>query len=191
MLAVSDVESGRYYTWYRDGILKEFDLIVSCGDLKREYLEFLVTMANKPLLYVPGNHDDDFEKNPPEGCVPIDGRVHSVQGVRFLGLGGSYRYKKEGKYMYTEEQMRRRIRRLELSLRVARRGGCAGDPRAGPAPERLRLPVPPGIRMLPGAAGPVSSRLLHSRAHPSELRNAYPKADGVRGYGDLQRLRAL
>ena len=44
MLAVSDVESGRYYTWYRDGILKEFDLIVSCGDLKREYLEFLVTM---------------------------------------------------------------------------------------------------------------------------------------------------
>ena len=117
MLAVSDVESGRYYTWYRDGILKEFDLIVSCGDLKREYLEFLVTMANKPLLYVPGNHDDDFERNPPEGCVPIDGRVHSVQGVRFLGLGGSYRYKKEGKYMYTEEQMRRRIRRLELSLR--------------------------------------------------------------------------
>ena len=39
MLAVSDVESGRYYTWYRDGILKEFDLIVSCGDLIRAAAE--------------------------------------------------------------------------------------------------------------------------------------------------------
>ena len=117
ILAISDIESRYYYTFYHPGSLKEFDLIISCGDLSRACLEFLVTMANKHLLYVPGNHDDEFEKNPPEGCVCIDGRIHTFQGVRILGLGGSYRYKKEGKYMYTEDQMRRRIRRLALPLR--------------------------------------------------------------------------
>ena len=116
MLAVADEESSRYYTWYRDGCLKEFDMILACGDLHRAYLEFLVTMANKPLLYVPGNHDEDFIKNPPEGCIPLDGRITVVQGIRFLGLGGSFRYKRDGKMMYTEEEMRRRIRRLRLQL---------------------------------------------------------------------------
>lgn len=33
------------------------NLIVSCGDLPFDYLEYLVTLANVPLLYVPGNHD--------------------------------------------------------------------------------------------------------------------------------------
>ena len=33
------------------------DLMVSCGDLPFDYLEYLVSRANVPLLYVPGNHD--------------------------------------------------------------------------------------------------------------------------------------
>ena len=118
ILAVADEESARYYTWYRPGCLKEFDLIISCGDLSRACLEFLVTMANKPLLYVRGNHDDSFEKDPPEGCICIDGRIHTFRGVRILGLGGSYRYKKEGINMYTEQQMRKRIQRLWLPLHL-------------------------------------------------------------------------
>ena len=136
ILAVSDIESRYYYTWYHPDSLKEFDLIISCGDLSRACLEFLVTMANKPLLYVPGNHDDEFEKNPPEGCVCIDGRIHTFQGVRILGLGGSYRYKKEGKYMYTEDQMRRRIFGRYPSHRTdppAGRLRYSGHPCAGPA----------------------------------------------------------
>ncbi len=32
-------------------------LIISCGDLPFDYLEYVVTLANVPLLYVPGNHD--------------------------------------------------------------------------------------------------------------------------------------
>jgi uncharacterized protein len=35
------------------------DMVVSCGDLPFDYLEFLVTLANVPLLYVPGNHDPE------------------------------------------------------------------------------------------------------------------------------------
>ena len=58
ILAVSDVESKRFYEFYRPGRLKGIDMILSCGDLHPEYLEFLVTMAHCPVLYVHGNHDD-------------------------------------------------------------------------------------------------------------------------------------
>ena len=116
ILAVADEESRYYYTHYQPGRLKEFDLIIACGDLSKSYLEFLVTMARCPLLYVHGNHDDAFDQDPPEGCVCIDDRVYTFNGVRFLGLGGSHKYKKKAKYMYTEKQMRRRIRRLWLPI---------------------------------------------------------------------------
>ena len=120
ILAVSDVPSLRYYEYYQPGCLDEFDLILACGDLKRSYLEFLVTMAHCPLVYVRGNHDDEYLKAPPEGCVCAEDEIVIVNGVRILGLGGSYRYR-DGECMYTERQMLRRIRRLRWKLR--RSGG--------------------------------------------------------------------
>ena len=111
ILAVSDVESRYFYDFYTPGKLDEFDLILASGDLKREYLEFLVTMANKPLLYVRGNHDDGFKDNPPEGCICVDGKLYVYKGIRILGLGGSFRYR-PGENLYAERQMRRRILRL-------------------------------------------------------------------------------
>lgn len=116
ILAVSDVEAKYLYDYYTPGKLDGFDMILSCGDLRREYLEFLVTLANCPLVYVHGNHDERFEEAPPEGCICADDRIVEVKGVRILGLGGSYRYRR-GSCMYTEKQMRRRIRRLRFKLR--------------------------------------------------------------------------
>jgi Icc-related predicted phosphoesterase len=113
------------------------DLVVSCGDLPFDYLEYLVTRANVPLLYVPGNHDPNVK--PPDttwtplnaelpvpgaqGCENLDGRVVDVNGVRIAGLGGSLRYK-EGPNQYTQAQMLRRAVSLELwiSLKRVRRG---------------------------------------------------------------------
>ena len=115
ILVVSDVEAKALYDYYTPGKLKRYDLILSCGDLKRQYLEFLVTMARCPLLYVHGNHDDSFAEQPPEGCVCIDDDVYVYRGLRILGLGGSYRYR-AGEHMFTERQMRWRIRRLWLKL---------------------------------------------------------------------------
>ena len=115
ILAVSDVPSQRYYEYYEPGRLAGFDLILACGDLRRTYLEFLVTMARCPVIYVRGNHDDEYLDRPPEGCVCAEDDIVEVNGVRILGLGGSYRYR-EGGCMYTEKQMRRRIRRLRLKL---------------------------------------------------------------------------
>lgn len=119
ILAIADVESKAFYEHYRPGKLREYDLIIACGDLSVSYLEFLVTMARCPLLYVHGNHDERFRREP-EGCICIDDSFYVYQGIRIVGLGGSYRYR-DGQYMYTERQMRRRIARLRW--KIWRHGG--------------------------------------------------------------------
>lgn len=116
ILAVADVEAKYFYDYYTPGKLDGFDLILACGDLHRSYLEFLVTMARCPLLYVRGNHDDSFLENPPEGCICVEDTIYKYNGLRILGLGGSFRYRR-GENMYTERQMCRRIRRLWWKLR--------------------------------------------------------------------------
>lgn len=118
ILLVSDEEDKYLWDFYRPGRLKGIDMILSAGDLKAEYLSFLVTMANRPLLYVPGNHDGSYLQRPPEGCQCIDGKLVTVGGLRILGLGGSVLYN-GGPNQYTEREMRRRIRRLRLKLALA------------------------------------------------------------------------
>ena len=119
ILALADTEAKRFYDYYRPGMLRDYDLILACGDLRVEYLEFLVTMARCPLLYVHGNHDDHYDREP-GGCICVDDKVYTCKGLRIVGLGGSYKYR-VGKYLYTERQMKRRILRLSLALR--RSGG--------------------------------------------------------------------
>lgn len=115
---VSDEEDKYLWDFYKPGRLKGIDMILSAGDLKADYLSFLVTMANRPLLYVPGNHDGSYAQRPPEGCQCIDGKLVTVGGLRILGLGGSALYN-GGPHQYTEREMRRRIDRLRLKLALA------------------------------------------------------------------------
>jgi len=115
ILFVSDEESKEYWDFFRKESFEGIDLIVSCGDLKPEYLSFLVTMTSIPVLYVHGNHDDRYETRPPEGCVCIEDDIYEYQGVRLLGLGGSYRYR-EGVNQYTDYEMKKRVRRLWKKL---------------------------------------------------------------------------
>ena len=110
ILAVSDIESKSLYDFFSPDKVEGVELIIGCGDLREEYLEFLVTMMNVPLLYIHGNHDDHFKREP-EGCVCIDDKFYEYKGIRFVGLGGSFRYR-DGQYMYTEREMKRRIFRL-------------------------------------------------------------------------------
>ena len=119
ILTVADEESKLYYDFYRPGRLDGIDLIIACGDLSKSYLEFLVTMAHCPLVYVRGNHDDKLIDTPPEGCECIEDTLYTYKGVRIIGLGGSYKYRKTGGNMYTEKQMTRRIRRLRWKLKRA------------------------------------------------------------------------
>ncbi len=115
ILLVSDVESKALWDFWQPGRSGCPDIIISCGDLKASYLEFLVTMEGKPVYYVPGNHDSAYEKHPPEGCDSIDGRLINVNGVRILGLGGCLRYN-PGPYQYTDDEMYARARKLRLKI---------------------------------------------------------------------------
>lgn len=115
ILAVSDEECAALWDHYAPGKLDGYDLILSCGDLKPEYLSFLVTMAKCPVLYVHGNHDASYLRRPPEGCDCIDDRLVVYNGLRILGLGGCRQYH-PGPHQYSEKQMRRRIRKLRYHL---------------------------------------------------------------------------
>ena len=95
-----------------DGI----DMIISCGDLPAEYLDFLATFTAAPVFYVHGNHDKSYIENPPTGCVCIDGKLVTYKGIRLLGLGGSIRYNNESPFQYTQKQMRRRAIKLAPSI---------------------------------------------------------------------------
>ena len=115
ILAVADTVSKYFYDYYIPGKLSEFDLILACGDLSRDYLEFLVDASKCPVLYVRGNHDDDLERNPPGGCVCVEDRVYVYKGIRILGIGGSHKYR-EGRNMFTEKEMKKRVDRLRFKI---------------------------------------------------------------------------
>ena len=119
ILFLADEESKVYWDYFKKEQVEGIDLIISCGDLKPEYLSFLATLVPVPLLYVHGNHDDKYDKRPPEGCICIEDRIYNFNGIRILGLGGSYRYK-DGVNQYTELQMARRIAKLKLKLTINR-----------------------------------------------------------------------
>ena len=88
LLLLSDKECEYLWDYYQPGRLKDFDVIISCGDLSSKYLSFLVTMASRPVLYVHGNHDKTYDLHPPEGCDCIEDRLVNIRGLRILGLGG-------------------------------------------------------------------------------------------------------
>jgi Icc-related predicted phosphoesterase len=107
------------------------DLVVSCGDLPFDYLEYIVNRLDVPLLYVPGNHDPnvsppdrlwsplqtEVQTPGPPGSENIDRRLVDVGGLRIAGLGGSLRYK-NGPNQYTQAQMRWRVLNLEFRIRL-------------------------------------------------------------------------
>jgi hypothetical protein len=138
VLAIADEVSEALY----GPTLKEIDpdLVVSCGDLPFEYLEYIVTVTNVPLVYVLGNHDPSLRRRDepgsvwtpgyiteshhdepgPQGCTSTEGRIVDEAGLRIAGLGGSLRYS-EGPNQYTQGQMRKRagkVRRAAARKRL-------------------------------------------------------------------------
>ncbi|MGH9118555.1 MAG: metallophosphoesterase family protein [Acidimicrobiales bacterium] len=137
LLAIADEEDDRL-THARLAAMRP-DVVVACGDLRFDYLDFVASATNVPMIFVPGNHDpdvgrrrmsalgtgvgsgnghaDDDEPRLPSWCTSADGRIVRVGGLVAAGLGGSMRYN-VGPNQYTESQMRRRANGLATRARV-------------------------------------------------------------------------
>ncbi|MFN8412264.1 MAG: metallophosphoesterase [Anaerolineales bacterium] len=108
ILAVSDQALDRIYALASGGQFHDVKLILGCGDLPYEYLEYLVTILNVPMFYVPGNHDleeNSYRKESrAEGGSNLDLKL--VRHNRFLigGFGGSVRYRPDGTNQYTQTE---------------------------------------------------------------------------------------
>jgi Icc-related predicted phosphoesterase len=112
LLALSDEVVEHIYSPQVKKNFGEVDLVVGCGDVPYYYLEFVVSMLDVPLYYVPGNHDkrelftaDGRVVRRAEGCVNLDARAVNHEGLLLAGLGGSIRYRPGEHNMYTESDM--------------------------------------------------------------------------------------
>jgi len=125
ILAVSDQVLDRVYTLASTGQFKDVELILGCGDLPYAYLEYLVTMLNVPLFYVPGNHDPNENSAKKdsfcEGGSNLDLKL--IRHNRFLigGFGGSVRYRPDGTNQYTQTEAYFRAFRLIPRILLNRR----------------------------------------------------------------------
>ena len=116
MLAISDIESKFIHDHFDPDRFKGISLVLAAGDMKADYLSYVVTMLNVPLLYVHGNHDARLLREPPEGCTCIDGQIFEYEGIRIAGLGGCMTYS-GGQLQYTEKEMSKRIAKNKFKYR--------------------------------------------------------------------------
>ncbi|WP_199433931.1 metallophosphoesterase family protein [Qaidamihabitans albus] len=199
-LVVADEVDERLWTGAVHGL--SVDLVLSAGDLPFDYLEFLSSALDRPLVFVPGNHDPDLSgftrygglsmrdgfpaRWPgPAGGTNADGHVVDAAGLRIAGLGGSVRYS-DGPNQWTQAQQARRARRLMRRARWrAWRDG-------GPVDVLLTHSPPRGVgdRDDPphhgfGCLHPAVRRLrpdwlLHGHIHPYGEHPAEHRIDGTR-----------
>jgi hypothetical protein len=124
ILAVSDEVVERLYSLSNSGHFSNVELIVGCGDLPYPYLENLVTLLNIPLMYVPGNHDPNYNPNQAlsyaEGGSCLDLKLVRFKKFLIGGFGGCIRYRPDGTNQYTQSEAYLRAFRMLPSLLLNR-----------------------------------------------------------------------
>lgn len=121
ILCVSDQIDPLVYSASIRTRFADADIVLSAGDLPLDYLDFIISSLNKPLLFVFGNHHVEemrYFNRPPDGLVPVrdngeyygSGAIHVgskvaiEEGLIVAGLGGSMRYNRGGN-QFTDFQM--------------------------------------------------------------------------------------
>jgi Icc-related predicted phosphoesterase len=95
---------------YSNSIKKRFadvDLILGAGDLPLDYLDFIVTNLNKPLLFIFGNHhieNGNIGNLGDFSSTHLGSKIRKEEGLIVAGLGGCMRYNR-GPNQFTETQM--------------------------------------------------------------------------------------
>jgi Icc-related predicted phosphoesterase len=157
VLAVSDMEERTLSEHFNKSRWKneKIELIVSCGDLKPSYLDYLVSVFDVPCFYVRGNHDTTYNERNVGACLNLDRHVESFRGVKFFGLEGS-RWYNGGPAQYTEREMWWRVFWARLTLMQS--GGADvyvahNPPRICPLPEKQCLCINPPAGREPNKVG--------------------------------------
>ena len=86
MLLADYVHPFVYRTGFPQGV-PDVDMVLAAGDLPGYYLEYLATKLPVPVLYVPGNHENEYINEgdgriPARGVTNIHGKVLTVAGLR-------------------------------------------------------------------------------------------------------------
>ena len=131
ILCVSDQIDPLIYTNSLKQRHADVDLVLAAGDLPLDYLDFIMSTLNKPLLFVFGNHHTDrysfyksgpsvyeikgeYELNP-YGATCAESKVLYEGGLIVAGLGGCLKYN-NGENQFTDFQMKMRMLKLLPAL---------------------------------------------------------------------------
>lgn len=123
ILCVADHVDPLVYTVAVKERFKDIDLILAAGDLPMEYLGFLSSSLNRPILFVFGNHNlktltlfnrrmslySDIDNIHPMlqnyyGATYTGWKITRIKGLLVAGLGGSKRYN-DGDNQFTDLEM--------------------------------------------------------------------------------------
>lgn len=133
ILCVSDQIDPLVYSSNIKERYKDIDLVISAGDLPMEYLDFIVSSLNKPVLFVFGNHNLSefglYHKINQRSIIPtpppFDAPTHGTTYIGFrsvkegplliAGVSGSIKYN-NGLNQYTDAQMKRKLLSLVPKL---------------------------------------------------------------------------
>ncbi len=118
ILAVSDAESQYIYHAIGGDKFRDIDFAISCGDLPYHYLEYIISMSNKDLYYVRGNHahqaeiSDRHQTTEPQGARNLHLKtMRTPGGITLAGIEGCIVYN-YGPYQYSQNQMWQMVFRL-------------------------------------------------------------------------------
>jgi Icc-related predicted phosphoesterase len=106
---------------YSNSIKKRFadvDMILCAGDLPMDYLDFIATNLNRPLLFIFGNHNAEEMNGSDQGSFSsthLGSKIRKEAGLIVAGLGGCMRYNR-GLNQFTDQQMYFEIVKLIPSL---------------------------------------------------------------------------
>ena len=110
LLTVSDIELSQIYSPHIKERFSDSDVILSCGDLSYSYLEYIISMLDKPLFFVRGNHANQEEetvagtKRAPWGGTDLHRRTLQCNGMLMAGVEGCGQYN-YGPYQYSQNEM--------------------------------------------------------------------------------------
>ena len=111
ILSLSDVVDPFLYSPALIRRCGNIDLLISCGDVPLDYLEYVSSMLGVPLYFVHGNHvrEKDVDEGKDQNKFAVGTNLHlrvvrHHSGVLLAGVEGSLRYR-QGQHQYSQSEM--------------------------------------------------------------------------------------